>query len=140
MKNKTEGNSNWNIELTPKSLFLIDAFGAMLSAFLLGIVLVRFDEIFGIPTTTLYFLSILPLLFIVYDFYSYKKSGLTQAMLLKGISRINLGYCVLSFGLAVCHFNSITILGWTYIIVEILIIIFLAFKQNQIAKVFLSKA
>ena len=34
-------------ELNPKKLFLIDAYGAILSAFLFGVVLVKFEEIFG---------------------------------------------------------------------------------------------
>lgn len=45
------GNAN------PKKLFQIDGLGAILSAILLGIILVRFERFFGIPVSTLYFLA-----------------------------------------------------------------------------------
>lgn len=64
------------IELEPKQLFLIDGLGAILSAILLGLVLVRFERIFGIPSSTLYFLAIIPIFFAIYDFLSYRKDNI----------------------------------------------------------------
>lgn len=46
----------WILEwgnINPKKLFQIDAFGATLSAVLLGIVLVKLERFFGIPKQTL---------------------------------------------------------------------------------------
>ena len=103
-------------ELNPKKLFLIDGFGAILSAFLLGVVLVKFEEIFGIPTSVLYFLATIPIFFVIYDVFCYQKH-LKIGLLLKGIAVLNILYCCISIGLISCHFSSITILGWTYIIV-----------------------
>ena len=51
----------------PKKLFLIDGLGAILSAFLLGYVLVKLERVFGIPSKTLYFLATLPMFFVIYD-------------------------------------------------------------------------
>ena len=56
---------------TPKQLFILDGLGALLSAFLLGVVLVKLESVFGIPKNTLYFLAFLPCLFAIYDFYCY---------------------------------------------------------------------
>ena len=41
------------MNLTPKKLFLIDGIGAVLSAFLLGVVLVKLQSLIGMPTNHL---------------------------------------------------------------------------------------
>ena len=48
----------------PKRLFIIDGIGAITSAFMLGIILVKLENIFGIPSSTLYLLAAFPMLFI----------------------------------------------------------------------------
>ena len=120
-------------ELNPKKLFLIDGFGAILSAFLLGVVLVKFEELFGIPTSVLYFLATIPIFFVIYDVFCYQKC-LKIGLLLKGIAVLNMLYCCVSIGLISYHFSSITILGWTYIIVEIILVSFLAMIEFRVGK------
>ena len=121
------------IKLQPKLLFIIDGSGAILSAFLLGVVLVRFERIFGIPSSTLYFLALPPLFFAIYDFLSYRQNPVYIGRLLIGIGIMNLLYCVLSIGLAFYHINTITHFGWTYILVEILVVITLAIIELRMA-------
>ena len=118
-------------ELNPKKLFLIEGYGAILSAFLLGVVLVKFEEIFGIPTSVLYFLATIPIFFVIYDVFCYQKH-LKIGLLLKGIAVLNILYCCISIGLISYHFSSITILGWTYIIVEIILVSFLAMIEFRV--------
>ena len=120
-------------ELNPKKLFLIDAFGAILSAFLLGVVLVKFEEIFGIPTSVLYFLATIPILFVIYDVFCYQKH-LKIGLLLKGVAVLNILYCCISIGLISYHFSTITILGWTYIIVESILVSCLAMIEFRVGK------
>jgi drug/metabolite transporter (DMT)-like permease len=122
------GNAN------PKKLFLIDGFGAIVSAILLGIVLVKLQSIFGIPKSTLYFLASIPCFFAFYDFYCYYKIDKKVALFLKGIAIANLIYCCLSVGLAIYHIEEITKLGWIYILTEILIVCGLAFIELKVAK------
>ena len=117
-----------------KNLFLLDGLGAMLSAFLLGIVLVHFEKFFGIPRITLYFLAALPCFFALYDFYCYFKIERKLGELLKGIAIINLLYCCLSIGLAFYHHQLITTMGWGYIILEIIIVATLAIYEWQSAE------
>ena len=119
--------------MNPKKLFLIDGFGAIVSAFLLGVVLVKFEEIFGIPTSVLYFLATIPIFFVIYDVFCYQKH-LKIGLLLKGIAVLNILYCCISIGLISYHFSSITILGWTYIIVEIILVSFLAMIEFRVGK------
>ncbi|MFT5777318.1 MAG: putative flippase GtrA [Crocinitomicaceae bacterium] len=122
------------IESNPKKLFLIDGFGAILSAFLLGFVLVKLEKLVGIPTSTLYFLAALPICFALYDFYCYQKESDKLGQFLKAIALLNLVYCCLSIGIAFYHFGTLTNLGWTYILIEVLIVITLAILELKVAK------
>lgn len=117
------------IQQNPKKLFLIDGFGAILSTFMLGVILVRFEVLFGIPSSALYSLATIPLFFIVYDIYSFKQEHSKTGVLLKGIAILNLLYCCISFGFAFYHFHLITYIGWLYILIEIIIILLLAFIE-----------
>lgn len=119
-------NSKQKLNFTPKQLFLIDAGGALLSAFLLGVVLVRLEYFFGIPRTVLYLLAVIPCFFALYDLLCYFLAKQKTARLLQAIAYANILYCCLSIGLAVFHVQSITIFGWLYILGEVLIVILLA--------------
>ncbi len=117
----------------PKKLFLIDGLGAMLSAFMLGIVLVRLEHIFGIPRQVLFLLASLPCIFVIYDFYCYQKAEANFGLLLQIIAIANLLYACLSIGLAFYHHEAITFLGWLYIIIEIIIIAILSIIELKTA-------
>lgn len=118
----------------PKKIFPIDGFGAIFSALMLGIVLVRLESVFGIPVPTLYFLAILPCLFAVYDFYCYFKIEKRLGLYLKVIAIINIIYCFISIGLAIYHIEEIKNLGWIYILSEVLIVFLLSIIELRIAK------
>ena len=109
--------------MNSKQWFLIDAIGAGVSAIMLGVVLVRFQIYFGIPTQMLYLLALIPLLFIIYDTYAYLQDTSRHKRLLQGIATLNFLYCLLSMGLAIQHREVLTTLGWVYIIGEVMIII-----------------
>lgn len=116
----------------PKTLFLIDGVGALISAFLLGVVLVKLEYVFGIPSKSLYFLAVIPIFFAAYDIYCYRKDH-KLAFFLKGIAIVNVVYCVISFGLAIYHIDTITLFGWFYVLIEILIIIALSIVEIRVA-------
>lgn len=118
----------------PKVLFLIDGFGAMLSAISLAIVLPKFEDLLGIPVQLLYFLSTFPILFLTYDFYNFFNQNVNISKALKGIALLNLLYSVLSIGLAIYHLEVFKKLGWTYIILEVFILFFLSYLQLHTAK------
>lgn len=117
----------------PQQLFLLDGLGAVLSAFLLGVVLVRLESYFGIPVSTLYILAALPVFFAVFDAFCYYKGADRYGSLLKVIAIVNLLYCCLSLGFAFFHFEKITYLGWGYIIIEVLIVLAIARLEFQVA-------
>ena len=123
-----------NLEKNPKKLFLIDGMGAVTSAFMLGIVLVRFEYFFGIPSNVLHFLAGVPICYLAYDIYSYFKGDHNIGFLLKGIAIMNILYCCVSLLLAFNHIETITIWGWIYIVIEIIILVILAGIQFNVAK------
>ncbi len=116
----------------PKKLFLIDGLGAMLSAFLLGVVLVKLQSFIGMPTNQLYFLAAIPCFFALYDLISYFRVEENWRPYLKGIAIANLFYCVLSIGLLVIHFSKLTALGVAYFVVEILIVVVIAWYELKV--------
>ena len=121
-------------QLNPKKLFLIDGFGAILSAFLLGVVLVKYEIIFGIPSSSLYFLATIPIFFAAYDFFCYRKTHQKVGFFLKGIAVLNLIYCCISLGLLFYHLETITSLGWIYILIEIVIVLILAIVEFGVGR------
>ncbi len=116
-----------------KQLFLIDGLGALISAFLLGVILTRFEAVFGIPLQTLYVLSIFPCIFAVYDFGCYVLVSKKDKMFLKAIAFANLLYCFISIALLFQHYDRLTYVGWIYFLLEIVIIIILARIELKIA-------
>ncbi len=118
---------------SPRRLFLIDGLGAILSAFMLGIVLVQYESVFGIPSATLYVLAIFPVLFAIFDFYCFQKKNANLSKLLKIIAILNLLYCCMSIGCAMYHIDTVTILGWVYICVEVLLIVILSLFELKVA-------
>lgn len=119
--------------LRPRNLFLLDGLGALLSAFLLGVVLVRLENLFGIPRTSLYFLAALPCLFALYDGYCYQKRNINFIASLKGIALLNITYCFISVGFLFYHYQQVTPLGWVYILSEVGIILALVWLELRTA-------
>ncbi|MEM7038187.1 MAG: hypothetical protein AAF570_14480 [Bacteroidota bacterium] len=116
-----------------RRLFLLDAAGAMVSAFLLGIVLVELEGFFGIPKSALYVLALIPCFFVLYDLYCFRFVRSNLGLYLKGIAVLNLAYCVLSLGFAIYHAGEITIFGWVYLVGEILIVVGLGVLEFLVA-------
>lgn len=105
-----------------KKLFLIDGIGAIISGLFLGVVLVWLEDKIGMPKNVLYFLAILPIFFAVYSFGCYFFLKSNYAPYLKGIAIMNLMYCFLTIGLLFFYDHDLTFLGWTYFIVELLVL------------------
>lgn len=122
------------IGLHPKLLFLVDGFGAMLSAFMLGVVLARLEPVFGIPASVLYLLAAIPPFFVLFDFYAYRKEERRLVPYLKGIAIMNTAYCCLSIGLAMFYKHEVTFWGWAYLFAEAAIIAVLVYLELQMAK------
>lgn len=117
--------------LKPKSLFLIDFIGALVSAIFLGLVLPRFQSYLGIPLSTLYILAVIPIFFFIYSLFGYFKISDKWKPYLKGIAIANTLYCCLTFCLLIYHKNEVTWLAIIYFITEIIIVLSLSFVEYK---------
>lgn len=122
-----------NITSHPKQIFLIDALGAVLSAFSLGVVLVQLEAYFGMPKNILYILAGIAAVFAIYSFVCYFFSTkIWRPHLLKGIMVANLLYCCLTLILVLYFYQQLTILGWIYFLLEMLIIVVLVRVEKEV--------
>lgn len=117
----------------PKQLFLLDGFGAILSAFLLGVVLVQLESTFGMPREVLYPLALAACGFAIYDFICYFRITKNWKPFLIGIAIINLIYCIISIGLMIQHYPQLTTLGVLYFCGEIVILFVLIGIELKVA-------
>lgn len=118
----------------PRKLILVDFSGALMSAFMLGIVLVHWNSFFGIPVDALYVLAVIPCFFAFYGLSIYAIESANARAFLRNIAYLNLAYCAVSVGIAVFHTASIQAAGWVYLTLEILIVVLLARLEMLVAK------
>jgi hypothetical protein len=119
--------------LNPGKLLLIDGAGALLSAFLLGVVLVKFENIFGMPLKALCFLSTIACIFAAYSFTSYLLIKKNRKPYLKIIAFANLMYCCLTLGLIFYYNNELTNWGLLCFLCELAVIMILVIIELRSA-------
>lgn len=110
------------LALNPRKLFLVDSAGGLLTAFLTGVILVIFRDLFGMPKWVLIILSLTALLFAVYSLSCYFFSGRHWRICLQIIAIANLLYCCATAGLVIFFYSSLSIFGVLYFVGEILLI------------------
>lgn len=115
----------------PKRVFLMDAFGALLSLFTFLFILIPFQEYFGMPSDILYKLSIIAIFLFLYSFSCFKLIKQHWKPFLKIIIILNTLYIFFSFGLIFYHFKQLTFLGIAYFILEIIVIIIVLFIETN---------
>ncbi|MFV1884766.1 MAG: hypothetical protein ACMZ7B_09780 [Balneola sp.] len=107
----------------PENLFLLDAVGASVSAFFLGVILPGFQPFFGMPNEVLYILASLACLFAIYSFACFFQEPENAPFFLRIIALINLLYCGLTLVLVFYFSNVLTSFGIAYFVGEILLIL-----------------
>ena len=119
--------------IPPKKLFLIDCLGALLSAFLVGIILARFESVFGMPREATHWLSIISCLYAVCSFTCFLLITDNWKPYLWLIALANLLYCCLTIYLVVYFYQHLTALGLLYFTGEVMVVIGLAFVELKSA-------
>jgi hypothetical protein len=115
----------------PRMLFLIDGLGAIVSAFFLGVILVRFEENFGMPKSVLYVLASLAAIYAIYSIGCYFFLTNTWRPYLKAIAIANLLHCCLTIGLVFYFYEKLTVLGLVYFLLEIIIVMGLVMIERR---------
>lgn len=111
------------IDISPKNLFLIDCLGALLSTFFLFVVLKRFEEHFGMPEDVLNYLAGIAFAFFLYSFACFYFLKKNWKIFLSIIISANLLYTFLTLALVIYHSKTLTPLGITYFVLEMILVI-----------------
>ncbi len=122
--------------IKPKVLFLADGIGGLVTAFFLGIILARYENVFGMPRKVLYPLSLIACVYAVYSLCCFLYLKNDWRHYLKTIAIANLIYVCLSAGLVIYFYPGITILGVSYFLLEILVISTLVFIEFKTVRMY----
>jgi hypothetical protein len=116
-----------------KAIFLVDSIGALVTGSLLMGIPALFSDGFGIPWKIIYALSAVAGIFALYSFWCfYFWPGNWQAYL-KAIAVANLVYCCFTLGVVIYFYQRLTVLGWIYFPLELLVMIGLICIEMKIA-------
>jgi len=118
----------------PKTMFLIDGIGAIVSAIMLGIVLPKLQHLIGMPTEVLYYLATAAIGFSIYSLTCFAMDPIRWPFFLKVIAYINLTYCAVSIGLVFYYYPQLSKLGIAYFAVEKIIVFYIAMIELKTAK------
>lgn len=118
-----------HLSLQPKTLFLVDGIGALVTAFFLYVILRTYNDYFGMPESVLTCLSVIAVIFCFYSITCYFLLKDNWPPFLSMISIANLLYCCLTLGLVIYYFPVLTMLGVVYFIGEIMVISGLVFVE-----------
>ncbi|MEM8896429.1 MAG: hypothetical protein AAGC88_17750 [Bacteroidota bacterium] len=120
--------------LNVRRLFLLDGIGAVLTASMLGLLLPQLEEYIGMPKQILMPLAMAVCCYGLYSFTCYVlfKSG--GHSFLKVIAIANGLYCLITLGLIIYLWYSLTPLGIIYFLGEVIIILALVRLEWNKAK------
>ena len=118
----------------PGVLVRIDGTGAMLSLFMLLIVLPRFKEMFGLPEQMLSILAFVAGGIVLFNGYCQVFRQGHAGGCLRVLLVVNSLYLLLTIVLAFVNAASIQALWWTYLILEGLVLLVLAYVELQVIR------
>lgn len=123
--------TNYLQRISPRKLFFLDSIGALLTAFLLGIVLAELESIFGVPQEQLYFLAIIALVLAIYSLTCALKANRYWKPLMQGIAIGNMLYVILTIVMVFQLRDRLTAWGFLYFVAEATIILLLAAAEMK---------
>ena len=109
----------------------MDGIGALVSIFLLGVLLPVYQDLIGMPIHILYLLCLAPLVYLVYDSYCFWLVNHRDPKWLKAIILANFFYCFVTGILVVCYFSKLTVWGVAYFCAELVVILGLVAYQRK---------
>ena len=114
-------------------MLYLDSAGALISAIMLGVVLVYFKKYIGMPTGILYTLAGIALIFCLYSGISATVVKGDQRPFLLVIAIANFLYCGLTGILVLVFHRPLTHFGILYFVLEIIIVLMLVRWEWKIA-------
>jgi hypothetical protein len=118
---------------TRRAILLLDGFGAVVTAVTVGLILPLLQPWIGLPTLILRLLGGFAMILAVYSL-SRHLTGRTTPTALRRVASANLAYCALTAALVAWHARDVTVWGFAYFGVEIMIIIALSWRELSLAR------
>lgn len=118
----------------PAALFMLDSLGAALTSLSLFIISRNFAGYFGLPGYILTCLSLIALLLCIYSAFCFFLLKTNWTPYLRIIAIGNFFYCMLTLLLMYRFFNELTLLGLSYFIAEISIILAIVYLELIVAR------
>lgn len=119
---------------TPRKVFLLDGVGAILSTSALVCILLFFQELFGMPYTTIIGLVMIAFTLIIYSFTCYFINVKPQKTAILLVAIANLIYCLLTLSLVLIHYSMLSTLAVIYFVAEIVIILLIVRLELLVQK------
>lgn len=119
----------WLSSLPPRRLFLVDGLGALLSAFVLSVILVRFEDTFGMPRVSLLWLAAIAAMLSLFSISCSLRDPEHWRLPMRLIGSANLLYCCLTVGLVIYFRQALSSLGFSYFAGELVVVVALAIVE-----------
>jgi hypothetical protein len=113
------------LSANPRTIFLVDGLGALLSTLLL-FVIAYYEGVFGMPPDVLHQLMPVTTVFTAYSLATYFLNPGRWKRYLEIIAVANILYCCLTMALLVYYFDHLTKIGVTYFLAEVFLILLLS--------------
>ena len=107
--------------------------GALLSALMLGLVLVRLQSRIGMPAKVLYLLAAIAAVFCIFSLSCCALDVKRWRGCLRIIACANLLYCCLTLGVVIYLYRELSLLGIGYFTAEMAVIVALATFEFRVA-------
>lgn len=117
-----------------RSLFAIDSVGAFVSTISLGFILPYFNSYIGMPVNILYLLAFFAFCFLCHSFYHFYYFRENFGPKLRLVALINIAYCLLTLALLFYFKSEVSMLGKSYFIVEIILVVSLSIQELIVAR------
>lgn len=107
---------------SPRTLFLVDGAGALVTALLVGVVLPALGDLIGMPRPVLQALALAAAVFAAYSLTCAAVRPTRWPGYLRGIALANAGYCVITAAVLIRFAAVLHVLDWLYFVGEIVVV------------------
>lgn len=119
---------------SPRTLFLVDGIGALVTALLVGVVLPTLGEHIGTPRPVLRGLALTAAVFAAYSLTCAATRPERWPPYLRAIALANAGYCLVTAALLIRFSATLHVLDWLYFAGEILVVWALVTLEFRVAR------
>lgn len=120
--------------VTPRTLFLVDGIGALVTALVVGVVLPAFDEYFTMPRPVLHALALTAAVFAAYSLTCAAMRPKRWPGFLRAVAVANAIYCVVTAGCLIYFRVHLSMGDWIYFVGELAVLWALVTLELRVAR------